>query len=200
MVGTGSRAGDGRFSGFRVNTEDVPRLPAYVARYVLEDPRRRPYLALWTSYTWDAGDRVAMAMSAEPEGEYVRIGMPWTSGGVGSGYAHGHGGRVLVVRRPIHGGSLVTLWRCPSCARPVRFLYFHRLTNWVLVMAGPACSRCQRLRWSSQGRRIPPFGHAMGPLPRRPWDPAAVVSSPAVLEAQSPELARFLAIPGRHRQ
>ena len=180
MAKPAPRAGDGRFHSFRVNVEDLPRLPAYVARYVLEDPRRRPYLALWTSCTWGTGDRVALAMTAEPEGEYVRIVM------------HGYRGRVLVVRRPIHGGSLVTFWRCPSCARPVRYLYSLRATQSALVMDGPACSRCQRLRWSSQGRSRSPWMRGAGPLPRRPWDPAAVVSSPAVLAAQYPELAGLL--------
>jgi hypothetical protein len=181
MVGTALRD-RGRFSGYRVNVEDVPRLPAYVARYVLEDRRQRPYLALWTSYSWGTGDGVALAVRVTAEGDAVRL------------ESHGFSGRALVVRRPIPGGKVATFWRCPSCARPVRFLYVHQVTARGLHPSGPRCSRCNNLRWSSQGRTMLPGQRQLGPLPRQPWDPVACVSSPAVLEAQYPELARLLGL------
>lgn len=171
------RGRGGRFAGARVNVEDVPRLPSIVARWVIEDPRRRPYLAVWRSL-WD--DSVALAVRATVEGDAVRLESP----GISS--------RVLVVRRPIPGGKVAVFWRCPGCAHPARFLYPHQVTARGLRLAGPHCSHCQGLRWATQGRTMLPGQRQLGRLPRQPWDPVACVSSPAVLEALDPELASLL--------
>ena len=40
----------GRFEGaYRVDVEDVPRLPTFPAAWTLSDPRGRPYFVFWTS-------------------------------------------------------------------------------------------------------------------------------------------------------
>ena len=39
---------NGRFSGFRVNCEFVPCLPSSLVASFLRDPRRIPYLLIWT--------------------------------------------------------------------------------------------------------------------------------------------------------
>ena len=171
---------EGRFYGLRVNVEDVPRLPAYVARYVLEDPRARPYLVTWTDRRIGENETVALALRVEPqEGGLVRFRTRGLEAIAGT------------VRVPIPGGRAALLWRCPLCARARRFLYLGRISSWGLGVARPGCARCNGLRWSSQGR---PLGRGRGgPLPRRPWDPVAVVSSPAALEAidsRLPELLR----------
>lgn len=181
-----TRNAEGRFHGLRVNAEDVPRLPAYVARYVLEDPRVRPYLVAWTDQRYGERERVALAVRVEPlEGGRVRFLAPGLEDGVGT------------VRVPIPGGRAALLWRCPACGVPRRFLYPHRLTTWGLVSGRMGCARCNRLRWSSQGRPLGSFARAMRggrrcPLPRHPWDPVVVASSPSVLEENAPELAALL--------
>ena len=181
-----TRDAEGRFHGLRVNVEDVPRLPAYVARYALEDPRSRPYLVTWTDQRIGERERVALAVRVEPlEGGRVRFLAP------------GLGDDAGTVRVPIPGGRAALLWRCPICGVPRRFLYLHRLTGWGLSPGRVGCGRCNRLRWSSQGRPLGNFARAMRggkrwPAPRRPWDPAAVVSSPAVLETIAPELSALL--------
>lgn len=182
-----NRDGEGRFYGLRVNVEDVPRLPAYVARYVLEDPRARPYLVAWTDQRYGERERVALAVRVEPlEGGRVRVLAPGLKDAAGT------------VRVPIPGGRASLLWRCPLCGVPRRFLYPHRVTPWGLFPGRVGCARCNRLRWSSQGRFLGDFARAMRgnrrrlPLPRHPWDPVVVVSSPSVLEEIDPELAALL--------
>ncbi len=64
-MGPAGRDADGRFSGPRVNVEQVPRLPTFPARWVLEDPRKRPYLVFWES---DDGD-VPEVYNPERRGE-----------------------------------------------------------------------------------------------------------------------------------
>ena len=176
---TRTRGAGGRFWGPRVNVEDGPRLPAYVARYALEDPRARPYLVAWTDRRYGDRERVRLAFKVEPrEGGRVRFLAPGLRETVGT------------VRVPIPGGRAALLWRCPRCARPARFLYVHRLSGANLWEGSPGCARCNGLRWGSQGR---PLGGWRGrPLARHPWDPAAVVSSPAVLEATDPARAEIL--------
>ena len=145
-----ARGSGGRFYGPRVNVEDVPRLPAYVARYALEDPRSRPYLVTWTDQRIGERERVALAVRVEPlEGGRVRFLAP------------GLGDDAGTVRVPIPGGRAALLWRCPICGVPRRFLYLHRLTGWGLSPGRVGCGRCNRLRWSSQGRPLGNFARAM---------------------------------------
>jgi hypothetical protein len=40
---------EGRFFGRRVNCEQVPFLPAWAVAWVLDDPRKIPYLLIWKS-------------------------------------------------------------------------------------------------------------------------------------------------------
>lgn len=189
MAGRAVRDFEGRFYGLRMNVEDVPRLPASVARYVLEDRRARPYLVVWTDSVFGEGERVGLALRAEPrDGGRVRFLAPNVDETVGT------------VRVPIPGGRAALLWRCPTCGVPRRFLYVHRLSPWGLRSGSLGCARCNRLRWNSQGRFLGDFARAMRggrrlPLPRYTWDPAAVVSSPAVLETIAPELSALLSVP-----
>jgi hypothetical protein len=43
------RRSDGRYSGPRVNSEQVRVLPTWIVRLFLDDPRKAPYLMVWTS-------------------------------------------------------------------------------------------------------------------------------------------------------
>jgi hypothetical protein len=48
MVEQRKRRG-GRFFGRRVNCEQVPLLPAWAVGWMLDDPRKIPYLLIWKS-------------------------------------------------------------------------------------------------------------------------------------------------------
>jgi len=190
MATCGLRDSGGRFYGLRVDVEDVPRIPARVARYVLDDRRARPYLVVWTDRVFGQGERVGLALRAEPrDGDRVRFLSPRVDETVGT------------VRVPIAGGRAALLWRCPTCGVGRRFLYVHRLSTWGLRTGFLGCARCNRLRWNSQGRFLGDFARAMRgnrrrlPLPRQPWEPAAVVSSPAGLSEIDPRLAALLSAP-----
>jgi hypothetical protein len=53
-----------RFAGPRVNVEDVPRLPTTPARWLLDDPRCRPYFSFWQK---DRGTAHDIAYAARME-------------------------------------------------------------------------------------------------------------------------------------
>jgi putative ABC transport system substrate-binding protein len=63
----------GRFSGPRANAECVPRLPTFAARWVLEDPRRRPYLVFWTSDDGESRWGLKMAPTDDPDAVSVTL-------------------------------------------------------------------------------------------------------------------------------
>lgn len=175
-----ARDSRGRFAGFRANVEDVPRLPAFAARLVLEDPRAEPYLAVWTSYHYGevrpfAVDLVAKLRRRGPDVVDVQ--------GLRFGLA------VHVTRHPRFRGRREVVWRCPDCGKGTRFLYLHRVSPWGIVPALPGCVRCRRLRWSSQGRPISSLVRAFrgrsdrAPLPRSPWEPLAVGTHAALVRS-----------------
>src|SRR5713101_3523485 len=63
MESTRKRGPDGRFDGVRWNVEAVPRLPTFPARWVLEDPRQRPYFVFWAQKN---GPAFALKMPPSP--------------------------------------------------------------------------------------------------------------------------------------
>jgi len=57
----------GRFFGRRVNCEYVPTLPAGAVRWVLDDPRKIPYLFAWKSKLYDEiNEAVRVAQCGDP--------------------------------------------------------------------------------------------------------------------------------------
>src|SRR5215475_4785509 len=114
------RGSDGRFQCFhgqRINVESVPRLPTFPARWVLEDPRRRPYFVFWTDLFDETTISVAIRM--EPARDGILIS--------------NHRGefQVGIVRRPLLGGRATPiLYRCPSCQWPRRYLYLAVRSYW----------------------------------------------------------------------
>ncbi len=178
----GARDSDGRFSGPRVNVESVPRLPTFPARWVLEDPRRRPYFVFWTSFwTSEDGDiRYGLRMAPSEAGDAVLIT-----------FENEETSRISILRRPLpRGTGTALLYRCPWCQKPRRYLYRLTLNGTKLVdYLGLRCQVCARLRFGSQGRYRGELDQmlsaALGagrrePLPRQPWDPRAV-SDPRML-------------------
>lgn len=166
-----ARDSRGRFEGMRANVEDLPRLPAAAARLVLEDPRAVPYLAVWTSYHYGEVRPVAVDLVAElrrrgpdvVDVQGLRFGFP-----------------VHVTRHARFRGRQELVWKCPDCGKGTRFLYLHRVSPWGISPAVPGCTRCRRLRWSSQGRPIGPLararrgGRRRAPIACPPWEPIAV--------------------------
>ncbi len=136
------RDGYGRFAGPRVNVEQVPRLPTFPARWVLEDPRQRPYLVFWVSPD-DGTGRWALKMEPSYEGDAVIVTL-----------ADGATQRVGLLRRPLpRGTSTALFYRCSWCQKPRRYLYLLALSGTKLVSdLGLRCQACARLRFGSQGR------------------------------------------------
>jgi hypothetical protein len=158
----------GRFTGPRDNVENVPRLPTLPARWVLEDPRRRPYLVFWVS----DDEKIAWALKMAPTQDADVLLVTLESGQTQ---------RLMLLRRPLPLGTGDALfYRCPSCERPRRYLYRQRSSLTGLVDCfGLQCQRCARLRFKSQGHyRGVVFrwliSHSGEKFPRWPWDPRAV--------------------------
>ena len=63
----------GRFSGYRINCERVPCLPARVVAAYLADPRRIPYLLIWR-YRGQPIERAFNVPNLGEPREAVRIG------------------------------------------------------------------------------------------------------------------------------
>jgi hypothetical protein len=189
--GNSQQGHDGRFDGaYRVNVEDVPRLPTFPAAWTLADPRGRPYFVFWTSPFDGAVTRV-LRMESVPQGTAVQLTIP----DVGVF-------RIPIVRRPLpRRGGFAILYRCPGCARPRRHLYLRSLVIGQLVdYQGPLCQACAGLRWASQGRYIWALARAFRaglglqrsdrlPFPRHPRDPRAV-SDPRLILDEFPDLVQ----------
>jgi hypothetical protein len=57
----------GRFFGRKVNLEYVPLLPAGAVRWVLDDPRKIPYLLVWKSdRDGEVKDAIRLARCGDP--------------------------------------------------------------------------------------------------------------------------------------
>ncbi len=182
---------DARFKGaYRVDVEDVPRLPPFPAAWTLSDPRGRPYFVFWTL---PLGDNLAyvLRMEAVEQGAAVQLTIP----DVGVF-------RIPIVRRSLpRRGGFAILYRCPGCARPRRYLYLRSLAfGRFVAYQGPLCEACAGLRWASQGRfiwtlartlrlRLGLHPSARLPIPRHPWDPRAV-SLPRLILDEFPDLVR----------
>ena len=70
---------EGRFSGRRVNCEQVPLLPAWAVGRMLDDPRKIPYLLVWESRS---GGTVREAAHIAPHDETEGLGGPDWAGAV----------------------------------------------------------------------------------------------------------------------
>jgi hypothetical protein len=187
--GNSQQGHDGRFDGaYRVDVEDVPRLPTFPAAWTLADPRGRPYFVFWTSPHDGTLTRI-LRMESVIEGGAVQLTIPDV--GVFE---------IPIIRRPLpRRGGLAILYRCPGCGQPRRHLYLRSLVVGRLVdYQGPLCQACTGLRWASQGRYLGVlhrvFRAGLGlqasgrlPFPRHPRDPRAV-SDPRLILDEFPDL------------
>jgi hypothetical protein len=191
MVNQGS---SGRFEGYRVNCEFVPCLPARVVADCLVDPRRIPYLLIWTRRLLPIERGSLAEVLAEPR-EAVRLARSSSDQNDGNSAEYveverWNGRRILlrVVRHrlPRHGGNALLLL-CDRCEKPRRTLYgreaikaarYIRPADWI-------CRTCANLNYASEGgaliyrTRWAPMRKLSGlPLHTRPepWEPRVFTS------------------------
>jgi hypothetical protein len=159
------RGNDGRFLGFRVNCEQVPRLPAWAVRAVWGDPRGIPYLMLWQDPS-NGEIKEVLRVKCHPEpapGRFDKVEIKRLRV-YGPEWIH------VLWRSLPRGGGRVLLLVCPSCGKPCRALY-----AWGVGVSGGyycalqmpwGCRKCNGLRYSSEGGalllRYAPVCRALG--------------------------------------
>jgi len=167
------RGWNGRYSGFRINCEQVPLLPASVVRRVWDDPRDIPYVLTWRGRQ-DGIKKEEVRIYRNPPGctlpgtDSVEI-VPIYSSNV----------QIFIEwRRQPHGGRSLLL-RCSRCERPSRALYGVKVGDdgryYVARRANWECRQCAGLRYSSEGGALVMRGGVLSRLLRRPFPD---VSSP----------------------
>jgi hypothetical protein len=140
---------DGRFFGRRVNCEQVPALPAWAVRRVLDDPRKIPYLLIWKS-PWDSEVKEAVRVSNLGMTPYLpeanSIEVKRTDGSVA--YL-----RVFKRSLPRNVGNYLLL-ACPVCCSLRRALYGWEPGGEYTSSALRSqwqCRTCAGLRYASEG-------------------------------------------------
>lgn len=169
---------NGRFFGRRVNCERVPLLPAWAVRWVLDDPRKIPYLLVWVNDSGGAADAVRVASFSDPDTVRQRDYSGWVE------VRRPDGTRTLVrtVLRPLQrNGGRDRLLVCTSCGKPCRALYGWRpggqFTNSV-EHGDWYCRVCAELRYRSEGTYRPRMFRFLGGYPRPDlWYPYVFTST-----------------------
>jgi hypothetical protein len=153
----------GRFFGRRINLEYVPLFPAGAVRWVLDDPRKIPYLFAWRS-EWDGElkDAIRVAQCGDPSPffgnnrEFFRIrGTFFRCSWITAKRPDGRGDFLRAIWRPLpRNGAQDLFLVCPGCDTPRRYLYgweaAGRFTN-SAESSRWQCRSCARLRYSSEG-------------------------------------------------
>ena len=155
------------FTGFRVNCESIPRLPAWAVRCAVDDPRGIPYLLIWR---WMDSGEVKEALCVSQ--------CPASVGGLELKRRDGTSQILRTIRRslPRNGGDALLLV-CPSCGVPRRYLYGWRVFSQQVWRSMWQCRTCAGLRYRSEGAITSSFGRLLGGYPRTPpWDPSAFSS------------------------
>jgi hypothetical protein len=180
-----------------VNCEHVPVLPAWAVRRVLEDPRKIPYLLVWTSRRdGTLRECVQVAHYSQPPTEFK---MDWT-GWILIKHPDGRGTPVKTILRalPRNGGSAL-LMQCPQCDKPRRALYGWEVNRYqanAVYKGRWQCRLCAELRYASEGgalllrSRIPALREFLPQHMDRPapWYPH-VFSNPADAHMLGVEIA-----------
>lgn len=139
----------GRYSGARVNCEQVPCLPAGAVAWVLNDPRQVPYLMVWKD---DRSEDVVEVVRVAAHRE--RETLDW-NGWVSVKRPDENASLVRTIERPMQrNGGRDRLLVCPRCQKPCRALYGWRLNPAKLYSAFRSdwqCRSCARLRYASEG-------------------------------------------------
>ena len=143
---------EGRFYGPRVNCEQVPLLPARAVAWVLDDPRKIPYLFVWKRPE-DSSVREVVRISAysEPPRQFPVNWAGWAEikrpGGTRD--------RIRTLLRPLpRNGGKARLLICPYCKTPCRGLYGWELGRPFtarIMRSTWGCWKCNSLRYASEG-------------------------------------------------
>ena len=145
-----SRGWGGRFLGPRVNCENAPCLPAEALAWVLDDPRKLPYLLIWKEES--SGKLIEparVAACSEMDRERARAKCLEIK------RADGSKNWMLTIERPLpRNGGKARLIICPRCQRLRLALY-----PWKLNPSKPRavfistwqCRLCAQLRYASEG-------------------------------------------------
>jgi hypothetical protein len=143
-----------RYLGPRANCESVPCLPAGVVAWVLDDPRRIPYLLLWQDrFSQTISEAVRVSIYSDPHP--LDRGLDWT-GWVEVKRTDGtRSSLVQTVQRALpRNGGKSRLVICPNCQRLRRALYAWEVnrsyTNSARVIRW-RCRVCAGLRYTSEG-------------------------------------------------
>jgi|SRR6267143_1270509 len=140
---------EGRFFGLRVNCEQVPSLPAWAVRRILDDPRKIPYLLVWRR-PWDGAIKEVVRVmrvappACFPEVEAIEVKRS------GRSVTDLHVFRRLL---PRHGGHDIFL-ECPGCRELRRALYGWEAggaTTRSAYLSQWQCRECAGLRYASEG-------------------------------------------------
>jgi hypothetical protein len=171
----------GRFFGRRVNLEYVPLLPARAVRWVLDDPRRIPYLLVWRrERDEEAKDAIRVAQCGDPgpfygnSREFFRVrGTFFRCSWVTVMRPNGRGDILRAIWRPLPKNDAYDLLLvCPGCDIPSRYLYgweaAGRFTNSAEASRWQ-CRSCARLRYSSEGGALVLRGGPISRLLRHPY-------------------------------
>ena len=142
----------GRFFGRRVNCEQVPQLPAWAVAWVLNDPRKIPYLFVWKRPE-DSSVREVVRLSAysKPASESPSDWADWAE------IKRPDGTRDLIrtLVRPLpRNGGQARLLICPYCKIPRRGLYRWELGGRYTSSSTRStwgCRKCNLLRYGSEG-------------------------------------------------
>jgi hypothetical protein len=150
----------GFFEGFRIPCESVPRLPAWVVRCVLDDPRRLRYFLFWRWMDRGEADEILGVRWLPPSGESAELKRP--------------DGSLVVIqtvrRRLPRNGGVALLLTCPDCRRECRHLYAWSVNDNRVVRSMWKCRKCAGLHYNSEGTYV--RFRQLGGYPRTPpWDP-----------------------------
>jgi hypothetical protein len=147
-----SRGWGGRYVGPRVNCESVPCLPAAAVAWMLNDPRKVPYLMVWKD------DRSGGLIEAVRVARYsVPDNLDWP-GWVEIKRTNGMRSVIRTVERSLpRNGGKARLLTCPRCQRPRGALYaweVNRTRTHSVRVATWQCRTCAGLRYSSEGAAL----------------------------------------------
>jgi hypothetical protein len=135
---------EGRFFGRRVNCERVPLLPAWAVAWVLDDPRKIPYLFVWKRPADSSVREVVRVSAYSGLAGWAEIKRPDGTRDLV---------RTLLQPLPRNGGK-TRLLICPYCKTPCRGLYGWELggPNTARAMRSNwGCRKCSLLRYASEG-------------------------------------------------
>jgi hypothetical protein len=141
---------DGRFFGRRVNCEQVPLLPAWAVGWMLDDPRKIPYLLVWKR---DGAVQEAVRVSSRIDPP-VPFSPEWT-GVFEIKRTDGTRNFIRTLTRPLpRNGAKARFLVCPYCQSPRRALYGWEPDGQYTNSTRPCswrCRRCAGLRHASEG-------------------------------------------------